>query len=72
MPDNIIQLNEDLKDLVRSSVEKNLNAWLDKRLMNLSMPGNMSAQGSVRATISAIAKEIIRPRQRKWNLMFPS
>lgn len=38
MPDNIIQLNEDLikhdsKDLVRSSVEETLNAGTDKILI---------------------------------------
>ena len=57
MSGNIIQLNEDLiknnlKDLVRDSVEETLNALLDStmRRTSLSVLASMSGRETVRAT----------------------
>lgn len=72
MPDNIIQLNEDLikhdlKDLVRSSVEETLNALLDKEADELVNAHKYERSSDRQVTVPGIIKEISRPLPEKWN-----
>jgi hypothetical protein len=62
MSDNIIQLNEDLiknnlKDLVRSSVEETLMHYSTMKLMSLLMPSDMNALATERGIAPAIMSE---------------
>lgn len=63
MSGNIIQLNEDLiknnlKDLVRNSVEETLNALLDHEADELAL-ASMSERETVRATVPVITSGIL-------------
>lgn len=70
MSGNIIQLNENLiknnlKNLVRDSVEETLNALSTTRQMNLSVLANMSEQETVKATVPVITSGISARRPAK-------
>lgn len=63
MSGNIIQLNEDLiknnlKNLVRDSVEETLNALLDHEADSLPVLASMSGRETVRATVPVITSGI--------------
>ena len=61
MSDNIIQLNQELiynelKDLVRNSVEETLNALLIMKQMNSLIPINMSVPVNVKVSLKCISQ----------------